>query len=292
MAFFFLVILSGISLERFGLQRSGSFCSRTSKVHDFRKSNSVVLYLSFKDGEQEEEDPWALKESAGTRTTVTTSFGSESVPQEQRPTNEYLNLLQQPLFGWASQETGNIGLFQRLFLSYSAIFCLVCYPIAGATFTAEGFLLQKIASANLGAILFVFALLLRLYSGWGFVGARLQSKIIEYEETGWYDGNYERKTKAESARDLFLYRKDVKPVEDRLKVAMLIVSGILVVSLIALNISLSAKPLFDQYDPELLKVLQVNDDLAEMAASKSNGKPTYCDNRYYSALANGGQGCK
>jgi hypothetical protein len=188
----------------------------------------------------------------------------------------------------------NLSLVFILFGTFASTFLLLiicrCYPIAGATFTAEGFLLQKIASANFGAILFIFALLLRLYSGWGFVGSRLQSKIVEYEETGWYDGNYERKTKAESARDLFLYRKDVKPVEDRLKAAMLIVSGILVVSLIVLNISLSVKPLFDQYDPELLKVLQIDDDLAEMAASNSNGKPTYCDNRYYSALANGGQG--
>ncbi len=177
-----------------------------------------------------------------------------------------------------------------IYIFQKRVFLSRCYPIAGATFTADGFLLQKLASANLGAVLFIFALLVRLYSGWGFVGSRLQSKVIEYEETGWYDGNYERKSKAESARDLFLYRKEVQPVEERLKSAMLLTTGLLIVSCIALNISLSAKPLFDQYDPELLKALQVDDDLAEMAASKSNGRPTYCDNRYYSAIANGGQG--
>jgi hypothetical protein len=108
----------------FGLQRSGSFCFRNTNVNE-RKLSFAVLHVSLKDGEEEEEDPWAQEDLARTRTTVTTSFGSESVPQEQRPTNEYLNLLQQPLFGWASQETGNIGLFQRLVLSYLAIFSLV-----------------------------------------------------------------------------------------------------------------------------------------------------------------------
>lgn len=108
-----------------GLQRSGSFCSSITKASNCRKLHSTVMYVSYKDGEEEEEDPWARKDSARTKTTVATSFGSESVPQEQRPTNEYLNLLQQPLFGWASQETGNIGLFQRLLLSYLVIFCLV-----------------------------------------------------------------------------------------------------------------------------------------------------------------------
>ena len=150
--------------------------------------------------------------------------------------------------------------------------------------------MQKLASANVGALFVVLALLLRLYSGWGFVGSRLQSKIIEYEETGWYDGNFEKKTEAERARDMFLYRKEVKPVEDRLKTASLVVGGLLVASCIGLNVLMSAKPMFDQYSPELLKALQADDKLAEVAASNSGGKPTYCDNRYYRAIANGGQG--
>ena len=60
------------------------------------------------------------------------------------------------------------------------------FPIAGATFTQDGFLLQKIAASNVGTLGLVLVVLIRLYSGWGYTGARLKSKVIEYEETGWY----------------------------------------------------------------------------------------------------------
>lgn len=100
-----------------------SFCHFGRANNDRRKLNSLTVCMSL--NKEEEEDPWEQEEETGKRTVVTTSFGSESVPQEQRPTNEYLNLLQQPLFGWASQETGNVGLFQRLLVTYLAIFLLV-----------------------------------------------------------------------------------------------------------------------------------------------------------------------
>ena len=30
--------------------------------------------------------------------------------------------------------------------------------------------------------------MLRIYLGWSYVGDRLLSAAVEYEETGWYDG--------------------------------------------------------------------------------------------------------
>jgi len=67
----------------------------------------------------------------------------------------------------------------------TSLFWILCsgYPIAGATFTEEGYLIQKIAASNVGTLGFVLVLLIRLYSGWGYAGARLQSKVIEYEGT-------------------------------------------------------------------------------------------------------------
>ena len=120
-----------------------------------------------------------------------TSFGADAVPEGQRPVNEYLDLLRAPLFGWASEETGTNGLLLRLGTVYLVTFAAVCYPISGATFTQDGFELQKMAASNIGALFLTIMLLIRLYSGWGYVGSRLNSKVIEYEETGWYDGDFE-----------------------------------------------------------------------------------------------------
>ena len=54
-----------------------------------------------------------------------TSFGAEAVPEGQRPVNEYLDLLRQPLFGWASEESGTKGLLIRLLAVYAVVFGVV-----------------------------------------------------------------------------------------------------------------------------------------------------------------------
>ena len=165
------------------------------------------------------------------------------------------------------------------------------YPIAGATFTQDGYLLQKIAAANVGTLGFEIALLVRIYSGWGYVGSRLRSKVIEYEETGWYDGNFEPKTEAEMKRDKFLYQSDVQPAVERLKLLTLGAAALWVASCVVLSAANKAKPTFNEYDPRVLERVVQDDDFANAAAKASNGRPTYCDNRYYRAVANGGQGC-
>ena len=219
-----------------------------------------------------------------------TSFGAEAVPEGQRPVNEYLDLLRQPLFGWASEESGNKGLLIRLAAVYAVVFAAVCYPISGATFTQEGYLLQKLAASNVGALLLLLLLMVRLYSGWGYVGSRLRSKVIEFEETGWYDGDVEEKTEEEKKRDQFLYQSNVKPVEDRLKKFTFAIGGLWVAACVCFNVAISAKPVFDEYDPAILERLRYDDKLAGVAAEQSFGRPTYCDSRYYKAVAGGAPG--
>lgn len=219
------------------------------------------------------------------------SFGAEVVPEGQRPVNEYLDMKQAPLFGWGSNEVGLKGLLIRLGIVYAVIFLLVGYPIAGATYTQDGYLLQKIAAANVGVVGFEVALLVRIYSGWGYIGDRLKSKNIEFEETGWYDGNIEPKTEAELKRDKFLYQSDVQPAVDRLKLLTLGAAAFFVASCVGLSAANSIKPTFQSYDPRVLNRVQEDVEFANAAARAANGRPTYCDNRYYLALANGGQGC-
>jgi len=45
-----------------------------------------------------------------------------------------------------------------------------------------------------------------------------------------------------------------------------------------------------RYDPRVLERVRMDEDFAAAAARASGGRPTYCDNRYYRAVANGGQG--
>lgn len=61
-------------------------------------------------------------------------------------------------------------------------------PVSAFTFDLHKELLQCVAAASAGSSFIVTVLVWRLYLGWQHVGDRLISATIEYEETGWYDG--------------------------------------------------------------------------------------------------------
>jgi Conserved in the green lineage and diatoms 27 len=218
-----------------------------------------------------------------------TNFGSENVPEAQRPINEYLDVTNQPFFSWAENDMP--GLLLRFVVFYVVMFGTICYPISSATFTQDGYVIQKLVSSNVGALFVSLLLLFRIYSGYEYLGQRLSSKVIEYEETGWYDGNVEEKSSTELQRDRMLYTNQVKPVIDRLKLVGMGGTTLFVGSVLLLNVVLSANPMFNQYDPEVLQRLSYDDKLADSAAVNTGGKPAYCDSRYYRAVANGGLGC-
>ena len=79
--------------------------------------------------DEEEEEGYEINNTRKTQQQqqqqTSTSFGAENVPVDQRPSNEYLNLINQPTYGWASQENGDGGLVVRLAVTYAAFFVLV-----------------------------------------------------------------------------------------------------------------------------------------------------------------------
>ena len=89
----------------------------------FRNPPSSSLLKAYDD---DDEEGYEIESNGAGKTKQTsTSFGAENVPVDQRPSNEYLNLINQPLFGWASQEIGDQGLGIRLAVTYAAFFVLV-----------------------------------------------------------------------------------------------------------------------------------------------------------------------
>ncbi|KAH1267215.1 Protein CONSERVED IN THE GREEN LINEAGE AND DIATOMS 27, chloroplastic [Glycine soja] len=151
--------------------------------------------------------------------------------------------------------------------------------------------------------------------GWSYVGDRLLSAVIPYEESGWYDGQMWVKPPEILARDRLLGSYKVKPVVKLLK-QTLVGTGALLVTGVMLFIF--ATPLENFFrttftkeeikstvqapkvntkllrKEELLKLpveVITDDDLAAAAAEAADGRPVYCRDRYYRALA-GGQYCK
>ena len=65
-------------------------------------------------------------------------------------------------------------------------------------------------SASLGSLTVVAVAVLRIYLGWSYVGDRLLSAAVAYEETGWYDGQLFVKPPEVLARDRLLGSYEVR----------------------------------------------------------------------------------
>ncbi|XP_020537196.1 protein CONSERVED IN THE GREEN LINEAGE AND DIATOMS 27, chloroplastic isoform X2 [Jatropha curcas] len=257
-----------------------SYSSWIIRYHLTKKSFSTVSVKALKD-----------ETDGGTSSSPGRSWnpGLEiEVPFEQRPVNEYESLKDGALYSWG--ELGPGPLFARLGGLWLVTFTVLGVPIAAASFNPA--------------------------KGWSYVGDRLLSAVIPYEESGWYDGQMWVKPPEVLARDRLLGSYKVKPVIKMLK-QTLVGTGALLVTAVLLfifatpvedffqnNFATKKSPLNDpassinmKYNvgkEELLSLpveVVADDDLAAAAAKAADGRPVYCRDRYYRALA-GGQYCK
>uniref|UniRef100_A0A0D9Z9D4 DUF1230 family protein n=1 Tax=Oryza glumipatula TaxID=40148 RepID=A0A0D9Z9D4_9ORYZ len=228
------------------------------------------------------------------------------VPFEQRPVNEYSALKDSVLYSWAELSPGSF--FLRLGSLWLITFTVLAAPIAAASFSPGKDPLKFVLAAGIGTLLLVSLVVLRIYLGWSYVGDRLLSAVVPYEETGWYDGQMWVKPPEVLARDRLLGSYKVKPVINLLKQTLVGTGALLVgaVSLFAFAApvedflhSVNTPPSAASSKPslrreELLRLpveVRQDDDLAAAAAEAADGRPVYCRDRYYRALA-GGQYCK
>ncbi|CAF1716983.1 protein CONSERVED IN THE GREEN LINEAGE AND DIATOMS 27, chloroplastic [Brassica napus] len=234
------------------------------------------------------------------------------VPSEQRPVNEYSYLKEGMLYSWG--ELAPSQFFLRLGGLWLVTFTVLGVPIAAASFNPSREPLRFVVAAGTGTLFLVSLIVLRIYLGWSYVGDRLLSAVIPYEESGWYDGQMWVKPPEVLARDRLLGSYKVKPVIKMLK-QTLVGTGALLVSAFVLfvfatpvedffkttlratnevSISRTNNNKFNMRKEQLLRLpidLVTNDDLAAAAAEAADGRPVYCRDRYYRALA-GGQYCK
>ncbi|KAI5393488.1 uncharacterized protein ycf36 [Lathyrus oleraceus] len=158
------------------------------------------------------------------------------VPQEQQPINEYQSLSTSFPFSWAAGDVVEFG--SRLFVVGFSFALFVGLPVAWfGTVGAQSEPAKRIVCAASSGILAVTFAVVRMYLGWAYVGNRLLSATVEYEETGWYDGQIWVKTAEVLTRDRLLGSFSVKPVLGRLKITLVGLAACLVTcALIFVNI--------------------------------------------------------
>ncbi|KAL7187756.1 hypothetical protein ACSBR1_037751 [Camellia fascicularis] len=123
------------------------------------------------------------------------SFRNETecpVPLDQQPMNEYQSLSSSFPFSWASGDL--VEYCSRLFVTGASFALFVGLPVSwfGSAGAQSEPLKPALAAVSSGLFVVTLAVV-RMYLGWAYVGNRLLSATVEYEETGWYDGQISKR---------------------------------------------------------------------------------------------------
>ncbi|MFM2172686.1 MAG: hypothetical protein RLZZ54_613 [Cyanobacteriota bacterium] len=163
---------------------------------------------------------------AGTDPTPDLSQVVCPVPREQRPLEQYKELQASWFFVWP--HNGTRGLANPLIRAWLIVLPLTMLVASGSVPLRHNLPRLVIAGAVAGLVL-PLLLLVRQWLGWTNLQRRLMATAVEYEESGWYDGQVWEKPVAWRQQDLLVANHEVKPVLWRLQQAMAIIAALMLV---------------------------------------------------------------
>lgn len=150
------------------------------------------------------------------------------VPPDQRPLQEYEQLCRSWFFSWPAASAGSLA--RALLLSWLLQLPLSLL-VASGSFQLRSQPSRLALVAMVASLLLPLLLLLRQWLGWLYVHRRLRSEQVEYEESGWYDGQIWEKPLLWRQQDLLVDRHQLAPVLLRLKTALALTATLLVVGM-------------------------------------------------------------
>ena len=146
------------------------------------------------------------------------------VPREQQPTNEFIELSKSIVFSWPKNKKSLILTLIKFWVAAFALFLII--SSGSVYFNAS--LLKYILLSFFSSLSIPLLITIRLYLGWNHVFKRLTSEKVEYEESGWYDGQVWMKPLVLKEKESLIASNEVKPI---LKNLIQIFSIILVLAL-------------------------------------------------------------
>ena len=152
------------------------------------------------------------------------------VPKEQQPTNEFLELSNSKVFALAKTNKK----FSIILITTWLISFLIFLVISSGSTYFHTYLLRYIFLSFFGSLSVPLLITIRLLLGWNHIYKRLTSEIIEYEESGWYDGQIWNKPIELKEKESLIASIEVKPILKNLtQVTSVIISLILIGILIS-----------------------------------------------------------
>ena len=150
------------------------------------------------------------------------------VPKEQQPTNEFIELSKSIIFSWPKTKKSLIIILTKFWVGTFALFLIIS---SGSVFFQSS-LLKYILLSFFSSLSIPLLIAIKLYIGWNHVFKRLTSEKVEYEESGWYDGQVWIKPLVLKEKESLIASIEVKPILKNLIqslsiISVLVLSGML-----------------------------------------------------------------
>ena len=149
------------------------------------------------------------------------------VPKDQQPTNEFIELSKSKIFTWPKSKSS----FSLILLKFWIVTFFIFVVISSGSVYFETSTLRYILLSFFSSLSLPFLLSIRLYLGWNHIFKRLTSEKVEYEESGWYDGQIWIKPIKLKEKESLIASLEVKPI---LKNLIQILTIIIIVALIGI----------------------------------------------------------
>tara|TARA_B100001121_G_C18577842_1_gene568186 strand:+ start:214 stop:711 length:498 start_codon:yes stop_codon:yes gene_type:complete len=151
------------------------------------------------------------------------------VPSNQRPLNEFNSIRNSWIISWPFLER-NI-FYRKLILSWLFVIPISLIISYGSDYLKNNMFELILVSLTV-SIAFPILLLTRQWLSWMYIYKRLNSENIEYEESGWYDGQTWEKPLDWRSKDLLIAQYQVKPILNHLEVLIIVFTLVTSVSII------------------------------------------------------------
>jgi len=150
------------------------------------------------------------------------------VPREQQPTNEFIELSKSKTFSWPKTKKSLIPILIKFWVGAFVLFLVIS---SGSVYFKTS-LLKYILLSFFSSLSIPLLISIRLYLGWNHIFNRLISEKVEYEESGWYDGQVWEKPLVLKEKESLIASIEVKPILKNLIqifsiILVLVLSGIL-----------------------------------------------------------------
>ena len=150
------------------------------------------------------------------------------VPKEQQPTNEFIELSKSTIFSWPKTKKS----LSLVLIKFWIVAFIIFLVISSGSIYFKTSLLKYILLSFFSSLSIPFLISIKLYLGWNHVFKRLTSERVEYEESGWYDGQIWIKPLVLKEKESLIASIEVKPILKNLIqifsiISVLALSGIL-----------------------------------------------------------------